>query len=170
MKKKIIVSAINFRSGGPLSILNDCLEYLDANLSENFDVIALIHKKSVLVETNNIGDKSISAGEQSNLYIEASKLRNTAIGITSKDGSQVTVRESSIEDYNLFGVMSYVKKDFYPQKPSIELLNCIVDDGVPYLRQTGSSMIVNGKSIVESEFNVDLLYAQPDNNSLPTIQ
>ena len=126
--------------------------------------------KISLVETNNIGDKSISAGEQSNLYIEASKLRNTAIGITSKDGSQVTVRESSIEDYNLFGVMSYVKKDFYPQKPSIELLNCIVDDGVPYLRQTGSSMIVNGKSIVESEFNVDLLYAQPDNNSLPTIQ
>jgi len=126
--------------------------------------------KISLVETNNIGDKSISAGEQSNLYIEASKLRNTAIGITSKDGSQVTVRESSIEDYNLFGVMSYVKKDFYPQKPSIELLNCIVDDGVPYLRQTGSSMIVNGKSIVESEFNVDLFYAQPDNNSLPTIQ
>ena len=123
-----------------------------------------------LVETNNIGDKSISAGEQSNLYIEASKLRNTAIGITSKDGSQVTVRESSIEDYDLFGVMSYVKKDFYPQKPSIELLNCIVDDGVPYLRQTGSSMIVNGKYIVESKFDVDLLYAQPDNNSLTHTQ
>jgi glycosyltransferase involved in cell wall biosynthesis len=54
MKKKIIVSAINFRAGGPLSILNDCLEYLDNDLSENYNVIALIHKESVLVETSNI--------------------------------------------------------------------------------------------------------------------
>jgi hypothetical protein len=119
-----------------------------------------------LVETNNIGDKSISAGEQSNLYIEESRLRNTAIGITSKDGSQVTVTNSIIEDYDLFGVMSYVKKDFYVQKPSIELLNCIVDDGAPYLRQTGSLMIVDGKDIPESKFDVDLLYSQPDNNLL----
>ena len=119
-----------------------------------------------LVETNNIGDKSISAGEQSNLYIEESRLRNTAIGITSKDGSQVTIKNTIIEDYDLFGVMSYVKKDFYVQKPSIELLNCTVDDGAPYLRQTGSLMIVNGEDIPESKFDVDLLYSQPDNNLL----
>jgi hypothetical protein len=116
------------------------------------------------VETNNIGDKSISAGEQSNLFIEESRLRNTAIGITSKDGSKVTVKDSTIESYDLFGVMSYVKKDFYLQKPSIELMNCIVDDGARYLRQTGSSMTVDGKNIAESQFDVDLLYSQSDDN------
>ena len=53
-KKKIVISAINFRSGGPLSVLNDCLEYLDNNLSEKFEIVALIHKKSVVLKTKNI--------------------------------------------------------------------------------------------------------------------
>ena len=96
--------------------------------------------------------------------IPPSRLRNTAIGITSKDGSKVTVKDSTIENYDLFGVMSYVKKDFYLQKPSIELMNCIVDDGARYLRQTGSSMTVDGKNIAESQFDVDLLYSQSDDN------
>lgn len=54
LKKKIVISAINFRSGGPLSVLNDCLQYLDRNLSEEFDIVALVHKKSVVSNTSNI--------------------------------------------------------------------------------------------------------------------
>ena len=34
MKKTIVISAINLRSGGTLSILNDCLEYLDKEISK----------------------------------------------------------------------------------------------------------------------------------------
>ena len=46
--KKIVISAINFFEGGPLSILNDCLLYLNyCNLIENFQIIALVHKKSL---------------------------------------------------------------------------------------------------------------------------
>ena len=46
--KVIIISAINFRSGGPLSILNDCLEFLDTHYASNYKIIALIHHKKVL--------------------------------------------------------------------------------------------------------------------------
>lgn len=53
--KKIIISAINLRSGGTLSILNDCLEYLDKNLASQYEIVALIHKKEVLKQkTKNI--------------------------------------------------------------------------------------------------------------------
>lgn len=54
MRKTIVISAINFRNGGPLSILNDCLEYLDISLSHNYKIIALVHDKSIIVKTKNI--------------------------------------------------------------------------------------------------------------------
>lgn len=54
MKKIIIISAINFRNGGPLSVLNDCLQYLDKQLSLKYKIIALVHKKTILIETQNI--------------------------------------------------------------------------------------------------------------------
>lgn len=54
MKKVIVISAINLRSGGTLSILNDCLEYLDNNLSNDYEVVALVHDKNILKSTENI--------------------------------------------------------------------------------------------------------------------
>jgi len=54
--------------------------------------------------------------------------------------------------------MSYEKKSFYPQPPSIELNNCNVEEGSPYLRQNGSMMMVNNKEIQSSPFNVEALY------------
>lgn len=53
-KKTIIISAINLREGGPLSILDDCLQYLDRELSKNFQIITLVHKKELLTKTENI--------------------------------------------------------------------------------------------------------------------
>lgn len=47
-KKTIVVSAINFFEGGPLSVLKDCLEYMNSNDFTDYNVIALIHKKEVL--------------------------------------------------------------------------------------------------------------------------
>jgi len=54
MKKVIVISAINLRSGGTLSILNDCLEYLDRDLSNKYKVIALVHDKKILKSTKSI--------------------------------------------------------------------------------------------------------------------
>lgn len=54
MRRIIIISAINLRSGGTLSILNECLHYLDRMLSDKYKIIALVHSKSVLTKTKNI--------------------------------------------------------------------------------------------------------------------
>lgn len=52
--KTIVVSAINFRSGGPLSILKDCLEYLNNNLVDEYRIIALVHNKELVSEFRTV--------------------------------------------------------------------------------------------------------------------
>ena len=47
MKKVIIVSAVNLVEGGPLTILKECLRYLSANLSTEFEIIALVNRKEL---------------------------------------------------------------------------------------------------------------------------
>lgn len=50
-KKVIIISAINFFEGGPLSILKDCLSFLNESVYLNdFKFIALVHKKDLFVQ------------------------------------------------------------------------------------------------------------------------
>ncbi len=44
----IVISAVNYRSGGPLSILNDCLQYISDNLIENYHIVALVHDKKLI--------------------------------------------------------------------------------------------------------------------------
>ncbi|WP_378180245.1 glycosyltransferase [Aquimarina sp. SS2-1] len=52
MKKKIVVSAINFVSGGPLSVMNDCLAELSNNYSDDYEIIALVNNKSLYSSSN----------------------------------------------------------------------------------------------------------------------
>lgn len=48
MKKKIVVSAINLREGGTLSILKSCINYLAKNMAEDYTIIALVHDKNLI--------------------------------------------------------------------------------------------------------------------------
>ncbi len=45
-KPTIVVSAINFTEGGPLTILNECLEYASTHLFHKYNVVALVHDES----------------------------------------------------------------------------------------------------------------------------
>ena len=115
------------------------------------------------VAINNVkvlraGDKGVSAGEESFINIENSYFENIGIGVTSKDSSKVVVNNTSIKNPVLFGVMSFVKKDFYTQSSRIELIDCEVDTPSSYLRQRGTFMVVDDKEIVQEEFDVDKLY------------
>lgn len=47
MKKTIIISAINIKDAGPLSILSGVLEYADRNLYKEYRVIGLINNKDI---------------------------------------------------------------------------------------------------------------------------
>ena len=51
-KKNIVLSAINFFEGGPLSILKDCLTFLNTSTYlHQYNFIALVHKKSLFDES-----------------------------------------------------------------------------------------------------------------------
>jgi len=48
MKKTIVISAVNIRKGGTLTILRDCLKYLsELSLSGQYRIVALVHKKEL---------------------------------------------------------------------------------------------------------------------------
>lgn len=52
-KRTIVVSAVNIRKGGTLTILRGCLEYLSSLPRDDYRIVALVHKKS-LAEYPNI--------------------------------------------------------------------------------------------------------------------
>ena len=105
----------------------------------------------------NVKDKAVSAGEKSTLNIKDSSFDNIGVGIASKDGSSVIVSDTKILNYELYAAMSYLKKDFYDM-PSIILNDCLVSDGIAYIRQKGTSMTVNNVDIPESNLSVKKLY------------
>jgi glycosyltransferase involved in cell wall biosynthesis len=51
--KVLIISGINLFEGGPLTIIKDCLEYVDKYLAPDYKLIALVHKKE-LFDVKNI--------------------------------------------------------------------------------------------------------------------
>ncbi len=65
--KTIIVSAISIKNGGPLTILNSCLSYLDYNLSSKYKIIALVHEKILLKQLEHI--EFIEFKKTSKLYL-----------------------------------------------------------------------------------------------------
>ena len=67
MKKTIAISAINLFEGGALSILKDCLNYLNENLSENYYVVAFVHNTSLL-DVKNIRLIEVPKSRSSYIY------------------------------------------------------------------------------------------------------
>lgn len=47
MKKKIYISAINFTTGGPLSVMTDCLKALSSEYGTKLEIIALVNSKDL---------------------------------------------------------------------------------------------------------------------------
>ena len=52
IKKKIVISGINVVDAGSLVILKDCLSYLSRNLADQYDLIALVHDRSLFNSSN----------------------------------------------------------------------------------------------------------------------
>lgn len=54
-KKVIVISAVNFSEGGPLTILSSLLNWLDiSDFSKNYEVYALVHSTKLFKNFNNI--------------------------------------------------------------------------------------------------------------------
>ncbi len=70
-KKKIIISGINLFEGGPLSVIQDCLSFLnDDCYVEEYEITALVHKKEIFsdVKYENIKFLEFPKARKSYLY------------------------------------------------------------------------------------------------------
>ncbi len=48
IRKRLVVSAVNFSEGGPLTILRDCLGSAALSLSSEWEIIALVHNRNLI--------------------------------------------------------------------------------------------------------------------------
>lgn len=107
------------------------------------------------INIKNVRDKSISAGEKSDLTLKNINISNSNIGIASKDSSVVRGDNINILNSNTYDLTAFRKKNFY-------------DGGLIYLKdvnyenknliQIESFAEVNNKIIKTKKFNSKLLY------------
>lgn len=67
---------------------------------------------------SNISDKAISGGENSNISVAESEIKESAIGFVSKDGSVLTIDKTNKLTDNDLDFAVFTKKEFY-KKPSL---------------------------------------------------
>ena len=102
---------------------------------------------------DSIKDKSISAGENSNLIVEKNEIINSEIGIVVKDGSSIS-SSNNIFKKNRIDFSVFMKKDFYkkPKLYSNELTN-----NTKYLFENGVEIITENLINLKYVKNVEAL-------------
>tara|TARA_Y100000996_G_scaffold410740_1_gene393630 strand:+ start:2023 stop:4398 length:2376 start_codon:yes stop_codon:yes gene_type:complete len=104
------------------------------------------------------GDKVLSAGEKSTVLGKNISIKNSEIGITSKDLSEVIINDIKIDNTRLAFAIFQKKAEYGVAKAVIKnLLISNVEE--KYLVEIGSSLKLNEKNIIGSISNVsDQLY------------
>tara|TARA_Y100001970_G_scaffold279761_1_gene387652 strand:+ start:3609 stop:6191 length:2583 start_codon:yes stop_codon:yes gene_type:complete len=125
----------------------------------NGDAIDFSGSKSFIdnVSIENINDKGISVGENSNIMIHNSKIKNSKIGIATKDGSVTKVYSSNFIKNYLYDVMTFQKKSFYTE-PSLEFFSKKNFKNLKFMRQVNTSLKINNQLIKEEKFNINSIY------------
>ncbi len=105
-----------------------------------------------------IGDKGLSAGENSRLSARWVEMRDAEIGITSKDQSNVKVSDATLLNCRIGITLFQKKSEFGPGQASADRVK-ITESEIPYLIEKNSKLILDGKEYLLVRDNVkDLLY------------
>lgn len=90
-KTTVVVSAVNIRKGGTLTVLRDCLKYLSENESTNHRIIALVHDRKLCdfpgIEYLEFPDTIKSWGRR--LWCEYVTMHRVSREIAAQDGRKV---------------------------------------------------------------------------------
>lgn len=107
-----------------------------------------------------IRDKAVSVGEGSRLVASGLLVEQSGTGIASKDRSEAVVSDSTLRGIEHVALMAYVKKAEYG--PASLQAHKITVEGAAHeaLAQTGSRITLDGRSVPETEFDVDRLYRE----------
>lgn len=107
-----------------------------------------------------IGDKAVSAGEKSIVDVQNLTIKDIAIGIASKDLSEVTANACTIDGARVVGLTAYIKKDQYGPA-SINAANIsLTNTETEAICQLGSQVILNGTQCTGVDVDVNALYDQ----------
>jgi hypothetical protein len=109
---------------------------------------SLVSASNILIDT--VGDKAISGGEASNILGADIIIRNSPLGVVSKDKSSVSIEKLLLESCEI-GFTAYQKK---PEFGSAEITatNAITSDvAIPFLIEIGSQMTYNQEYIMPND-------------------
>ena len=107
------------------------------------------------ITIHSVKDKAISVGEDSNLEVRDVKISSSAIGIASKDSSNVFGKNIKLEKCRLHDFAVFQKKSYF-SGASINLKN--VSDCSMHLIQKGSKLILDGKNFKGKKIDAKELY------------
>ena len=104
------------------------------------------------VKISNVGDKAISVGEESIVFINDIIVDSTKIAIASKDASEVELNKAAISNISKAAFMSYIKKKEYGTSASLLADNIVFGVNVKHkaIAEKNTFISVNG-NIVERD-------------------
>ncbi len=111
------------------------------------------------VRFSNIADKALSVGERSELTATALVIEKAGVGAACKDGSRLTLSDSTISEVGFAALAAYVKKpEFGPAW--LEARDVRYQGAAPRARaQNGSTLLIDGVRVAGEELDVEQLYA-----------
>ncbi len=107
---------------------------------------------------NYIGDKGLSSGEGSNMIARWIEVRNSEIGITSKDRSDIQLSDAKLDNCRIGITLFEKKSEFGPAFTTANRVE-IEKAEIPYLIETNSSLVLDGQPYLANRSNVkEILY------------
>ena len=103
-----------------------------------------------------VGDKVISAGENSQLNINDLKIYDSFIGIANKDGSLLTLKKGDFDRVKI-PLASFSKKNFYKNSHMSVIDSIFKNYESEYILSKGSVIIMNNKKLSKNKKNKDIL-------------
>jgi hypothetical protein len=108
-----------------------------------------------------MGDKGVSAGEDSVVRVLGSLFNDVSIGVAAKDRSEVTVRDATIRGARNYGLVAFVKKvEFGPCRMEATGTNIAGSGRGDTLVQTGCAITLDGLALPTQELDVKRLYEE----------
>jgi hypothetical protein len=108
---------------------------------------------------NNISDKALSVGEESQMKITDVNIKNVSIGVASKDGSKVTISGAIFLGIKKAGLMAYIKKSEYGPAEIVAKSLAFNSTGTKFIIQKGNTIVVDGVEVPPSDLDVEDLYS-----------
>ncbi len=138
-----------------------CIGKVESTTFTNINNDAMDFSGSIIVikdsEVYSAKDKGISGGEDSQIFVINTKIKNSNIGIASKDLSRVEVSNSKIITCN-YGVVLLQKKPEYGPSVMIIKNTLIQNSKVDMLIEENSSVDIDNRIIFGKEKNLSKIF------------